>query len=110
MLASFTTARELVSGAYNWASSSVTLDRYIVQQKALDISRNVRATEGEWTHMVGGLSSTQANQVKQEVTSMRDLFVKAQLSATTLGQSIAANEFRRFSNTGFIAPPFLPGR
>jgi hypothetical protein len=90
MLASFTTARELVSGTYNWASSSVTLDRYIAQQKALDISKQVRATEAEWTRMAGGLSSAQANQVKQEVTTIRDLLGQAQLSATKLSTEAGA--------------------
>lgn len=90
MLASFTTTRELVSGTYNWASSSVTLDRYIAQQKALDISKSVRATDAAWTKMVGGLSSTQADQVKQEATSIRDLFGQAQLTATKLSNEAGA--------------------
>ncbi len=90
MLASFTTARELVSGTYNWASSSVTLDRYIAQQKALDISKHVRATGADWTRMAGGLSSAQANQAKQEVSSIRDLFLQAQLSATKLSNEAGA--------------------
>jgi hypothetical protein len=90
MLASFTTTRELVSGTYNWASSSVTLDRYIAQQKALDISKHVRATEAAWTKMVGGLSSTQAGQVKQEATAIRDLFGQAQLTATKLSTEAGA--------------------
>lgn len=90
MLASFTTARELVSGTYNWASSSVTLDRYIAQQKALDISRHVRATEARWTQMVDGLSSAQADQVTHEVATIRDLFGQAQLSATKLSNEAGA--------------------
>ncbi len=90
MPASFTTVRDLVSGTYNWASSSVTLDRYIAQQKALDISKHVRAADGEWTRMVSGLSSTQANQVKQEASSIRDLFLQAQLTATKLNNEAGA--------------------
>lgn len=90
MLASFSTTRELVSGLYNWASSRVTLDRYTTQQQALDISKNVRATEGEWARMAEGLPAAKADQVKGEVTAMRDLFAKAQGGATKLSTEAGA--------------------
>ena len=84
VLAALDTSLDQVRGLYNWASSSVTLDRYIAQQKALDISRSIRSTEAEWSRMIAAMPAAQAGKVNPEVTTMRDLFAKMQVNATKL--------------------------
>ncbi len=95
VLQGLTRGRTHVIGLYNWASGRVTLDRDLTHPQAREIAEAVRATAADWSRMADQLPAAQAAKVQTEVTSLRDLFTKADGIATRLAEEAATPTPRR---------------
>jgi len=78
VLSAVATTRDAVSGLFHWATHSVSLDRYLAQQQALDVGRGVQSAAERFTAMTADLSSDQRSRVLAEVTTIRDALAKAE--------------------------------
>lgn len=95
MLTTFATTRETVSRMYNWASSSVTLDRPLTQQHAHEVSRQLATAETAWNEMVKGLSAEETRKVNAEATAIRDAFARGTTAAARLKTEASATSPNR---------------
>lgn len=76
-LAAYNAGLESLNGYYHWATHSVSLDRYIAQQKALQIGKDLEAARSSFTDMAGMLDPTARARVAGEVTTINDGLAKA---------------------------------
>jgi hypothetical protein len=84
VLSAVAATRDAVSSLYHWATHSVSLDRYLAQQQALDVGRGVQSATERFTAMTADLSSDQRSRVLAEVTTIRDALAKAESLAGKL--------------------------
>lgn len=83
-LAAHEASLEAVRGYYHWATHSVTLDRYIAQQKAVDIGQRLQASEEAVSRMAGALDAKAQAGVLGETTTLRDGLAKANTQLSRL--------------------------
>lgn len=68
---------ESVNGYYHWATHSVSLDRTIAQQKAVQIGKDLEAARTAFADMAGVLTPAARATVAGEVTTLGDALAKA---------------------------------
>jgi septation ring formation regulator EzrA len=91
VLATYESGLEAVNGYYHWATHSVRLDRYLAQQKAVDIGNQVQASEAAFSRVTGLLEARTLDGIQGEVTAVRDALTKVNHSLSKLrGESGAA--------------------
>ncbi len=84
VLRAWNTGLESVNGYYHWATHSVSLDRYIAQQKAVQIGKDLEAAKGAFTEMAGTLTPSARTTVTGEVTTINDALAKADAQLSKL--------------------------
>lgn len=84
VLQAWNTGLESVNGYYHWATHSVVLDRYIAQQKAVQVGKDLEAARAAFTEMAGMLTPSARATVTGEVTTVNDALAKADAQLSKL--------------------------
>lgn len=94
-LAAWDTGLESVNGYYHWATHSVSLDRFIAQQKVVQIGKDLEAARSVFTEMGTALTPSIRTRVSGDVTTINDALAKADAQLSKLRmESGAANPNR----------------